>query len=68
MKKIKDNWVSIEDILKVTCEKECVNYASDIYCLYLVIEYKFVDKPIKIEVDSFKEWEDITQELFGDEI
>ena len=68
MKKIKDTWVSMDDILKITFEKECENYVNDVYSFWLVIEYKFIDKPIKIEVDSFKEWEDITQELFGDEI
>lgn len=65
MKRIKDTWISMDDILKVTCEKECENYVQDQYALYIVIKYKFVDEPVKIEVDSYKEWEDLTEEVFG---
>lgn len=65
MKRIKDTWISMQDILIVTCEKEWINYATDTYSLYIVIKYKFIDEPIKIEVDSFREWETVTEEVFG---
>lgn len=65
MKRIKDTWISMDDILKVTCERECINYVQDEYSLWLVIKYKFVDEVVKIEVDSYNEWEYITQEVFG---